>query len=70
MEYLWDKAKGYNSNQEYLIDKVKDFKTDREVIKTFFKEWLENDSYYEDYCLEVIYDNNQKAEVLAISILC
>lgn len=72
IEYLWDCVDGnkYESNREYLLDVVRGLGTDREVIHTYISTWIGGDSYYQDYELQVIYDDNDKAEFIALAVIC
>lgn len=70
-DYMWpdvDRDK-YNSNLEYVLDQVKDIETDEELIKTFVSMFLDTDTYYFDYSLEVLYDENGIAECIALATM-
>ena len=71
IDYLWENVdeKKYDSNLEYVLDILKDMKTDKEVIEQFVSKWLDNDGYYSDYILDVIYDVNGKAECIALATI-
>ena len=57
-DYLWDEAKGYDSNSEYLASRVgNEFQTVKDVIsafKNFMDEWMNRDYYYNDYDIDFI----------------
>lgn len=71
IEYNWAKTNesGAESNADYCLEQVKNLPTDKEVIETFVKMWIENDNYYIDNILEVIYDENENAECIALALL-
>ncbi len=68
-EYLWEEANGlgYDSNLDYILSKVQDIKDDTEVIETFFNEWMERDSFYDGYEVNVL--TNKKKQVYAFSFV-
>ena len=71
IEYLWgnvDSTK-YESNMEYLLDTLKDKETDKELIEEYVSSWIGADSYYKEHILEVIYDENGKAECIALATM-
>ena len=70
IEYLWEEASKFDSNCEYCLDLVKDKETDEEVISEFIKLWIERDGYYKEHDLEVIYDENGKAEFISLAYQC
>lgn len=61
--YLWDEAKGYNSNAEYLASRVgNEFQTVEDVMnafKNFMNEWMNRDGYYDDYEMDFISDGDE-----------
>lgn len=71
IDYLWEVVdkKKHDSNMAYLLDKVKDNASDKEVIEEFIDSWIGADGYYKAHCLEVIYDENEKAECIALATL-
>ena len=71
IEYLWesvDKEK-YESNMEYLLDILKDKETDKELIEEYIFDWIGCDNYYKDHILQVVYDENGKAECIALATM-
>ena len=64
IEYLWKRVdeNKYESNMEYLLDILKDKETDKELIEEYVSKWISNDNYYKDHILDVVYDENGKAE--------
>ena len=71
IEYLWesvDKDK-YESNMEYLLDVLKDKETDKELIEEYISDWIGCDNYYKDHILDVVYDENGKAECIALATM-
>lgn len=71
IDYLWDNVdtSKYNSNLEYLLDKLKEKETDKEIIEEFVSSWIDEDGYYKDHVLDVIYDDNKKAECVALAVM-
>ena len=59
----------YESNMKYLLDTLKDIKSDDDLIKEYVSCWLDNDGYYSDYNLEVIYNSKEKAECIALATM-
>ena len=71
IDYLWecvDKDK-YESNREYLLDILKDKEIDKELIEEYVSKWIDNDGYYKDHILDVVYDDNGKAECIALATM-
>lgn len=70
-EYLWDSVDEdeYESNMEYLLDTIKEMKSDKKLIEKYVANWVGRDSYYSDYILDVIYDDNGKAECIALATM-
>lgn len=58
----------YKSNMEYVLDLIKDKSTDKEFITSFAEGWVKYGDW-DDYRLAVIYDENDKTEVIAITML-
>lgn len=71
MEYLWDNvdSEKYESNMEYLLDVLKNKESDKELIEEYIADWIGKDSYYKQYILDVIYDDNGKAECIALAVM-
>lgn len=71
IDYLWDGVdkNKYDSNMAYLLDKVKDKASDKEVIEEFIDRWIGEDAYYKAHSLNVIYDENEKAECIALAFV-
>ena len=59
----------YESNMAYLLDVLKDKETDKELIKEYISDWIGCDSYYKDHVLDVVYDENGKAECIALALM-
>lgn len=59
IEYLWD--------MEYLLDTLKDKETDKEFIEEYVSKLI--GTYYKEHILEVIYDENGKAECIALATM-
>lgn len=60
-EYTREEAieKGFESTQEYVIDKLeKSNLTGKSLVIEFFKEWLDNDGYYDMWDIESNTDKN------------
>ena len=71
-DYLWDSAKGYESNKDYCLDRIKNLPadtTDEECIKRYMDLWVGSDGYYKSPIHEVIYDTNGNAEFIALSYM-
>jgi hypothetical protein len=70
IDYLWEEVDSskYQSNIDYLLDNLIG-NTDKELIEDFVKCWIEEDSYYVDYKLQVLYDKDNKAECIALALL-
>ena len=71
IEYLWDGVDSakYESNMEYLLDTLKDKETDKELIEEYVNSWIGRDNYYKDHILDVVYDDNEKAECIALATM-
>lgn len=61
----------YESNVEWVLDelKAKETDTDKEIIEEFVSYWIDGDSYYKDHILDVVYDENGKAECIALATM-
>lgn len=59
----------YESNMAYVLDMIKNEPSDKEVINAYIDNWIKQDSYYKDHMLEVIYDENGRAECIALSTI-
>lgn len=59
----------YESNMKYLLDTLKDIKSDKDLIKKYVSCWLDNDGYYSDCNLAVIYNSKEKAECIALATM-
>ncbi len=71
-DYLWDCAKGYESNRDYCLDYIKNLPeatTDAECIKNYMDLWVGSDGYYKCPIYDVIYDVNGNAEFIALSYM-
>lgn len=71
IEYLWegvDKNK-YESNMEYLLDTLKEKETDKELVEEYVANWIGYDNYYKEHILNVVYDENGKAECIALATM-
>lgn len=71
-DYTWDEAleNGFESNLEYLINEVKDIEDDEECVKTFFKEWLDNDGYYAEYEVNCLTDTKGRVIAIGFATMC
>ena len=71
IEYLWDDVDStkYESNMEYLLDTLKDKETDKELIEEYVDSWIGGDNYYKGHILDVVYDDNGKAECIALATM-
>ena len=59
----------YESNMLYFLDILKDKETDKELIEAYISYWIGCDNYYIDHILEVVYDENEKAECIALATM-
>lgn len=63
-EYLWEVAKGFESNQDYVLDTLdKSDLTGEQLVYMYFDMWLGNDGYYGDYDVIVDSFSDNKAVV-------
>lgn len=59
-EYLWDAAKGYESNMDYLIDKVikdceeKGITNVAKIVERYAEAWERLDHYYDSISMQVV----------------
>ena len=60
----------YESNMDYLVGKVRDIENDEECINTFVDGWIGNDSYYGEYEVNWLTDDNGNIVVLSIAYMC
>ena len=60
-EYLWEEAElgGFESNAEYCLWMAEHEETPREVIEKFISMWMDRDSYYQDYELGILVEDNK-----------
>lgn len=65
-EYLWEEAKGYESNRSYLLDKVSQYDNIETMIYKYFDRWLGHDCYYDAYDYNII--RNEADEIIAIAL--
>jgi len=49
--YLWDSAEqgGFETNMDYVLSLIKDDMDINTILKTFFKNWVGSDIYYDSY---------------------
>ena len=56
-----------------LLDILKDKETDKELIEEYVSDWIGCDNYYKyhilDVVLDVVYDENGKAECIALATM-
>lgn len=57
-EYLWEEAKGYESNMDYCLAQI-DGCTPHSMVEKFIFTWFGNDSFYLKYKLSVIECNDK-----------
>ena len=65
-EYLWEQAKGFESNRDYLLDKVAKIDDIGKMIYEYFDKWLGCDGYYDSYAYNII--RNEANEIVAIAL--
>lgn len=71
-DYTWDIAleNGFESNLEYLINEVKDIEDDKECVDTFIEEWIDKDSYYDQYEVNYLTDEKGRITVISFATMC
>ena len=69
VDYIWKEAKqaGDENNMEHVIRMVRNFQNDEDVIERFVQMWMDNDNYYKEHTVDVVYDEDKKAEFIAIA---
>ena len=70
-DYYWEETleKGFKSNQDFVIDKLKNSNLNGEnLILEFFREWLDNDGYYEEWKYDSFENDGKTIVSVAISI--
>lgn len=67
-EYLWEEAKGFESNAAYCLSIAVKEATPAEVVRKFVSLWMEKDSYYSDYDLGVLEEGNKLFVSLAYTV--
>lgn len=60
-EYLWEEAEGFESNAEYCLAVVTNIEeiTPKEMIEKFISLWMERDSYYSEYDLGIVAEDDK-----------
>lgn len=62
-EYIWEATKenGFESNQEFVINELNNNNklNGMQLVYKFFKEWLDEDSYYENYYVDDFEHNGE-----------
>lgn len=71
-DYTWDIAleNGFESNMDYLINEVKDIEDDEECVDTFVEEWCSKDSYYEQYEVVCMTDDENRVIAISFATMC
>jgi hypothetical protein len=64
LEFLWEEARGYNSNFDYLEDYLSDIEDAETYIREFIERWIGADDYYEEYSLRI----EKEGDFLYVSI--
>lgn len=59
LEYLWEEAEGFESNAEYCLLIAENEPTPREMVEKFISLWMGKDSYYYDYDLGVLVQDDK-----------
>ena len=67
-EYLWEEAKGFESNAAYCLSIAVKEATPAEVVRKFVSLWMEKDAYYSDYDLGVLEEGNKLFVSLAYMV--
>ena len=58
-EYLWEEAEGFESNAEYCLSIAQNEIRPREMVEKFISLWMGKDSYYYDYDLGVLVQDDK-----------
>ena len=68
-EYNWEETTvgEFESNLEYAIDKVSSIENDAECVKAFFDGWMWHDSYYSDYSVKCLTDDDGNVTEIALA---
>lgn len=56
--YLWEEARGFESNAAYCLSIAEKEKTTSDMIEKFISLWMERDYYYQDYRIGIHFENN------------
>ena len=61
LEYLWEEAEGFESNAEYCLAVVTNIEdiTPKEMIEKFISLWMDKDSYYDEYDLGIVEEDDK-----------
>lgn len=67
IEYLWEEIDEdkFDSSMDYLLNEVKDIPDDEKCVRFFIETWMKHDSYYKEYELDFI--KNEEGDVIAIA---
>lgn len=70
--YLWEEAEGFESNAEYCLAVVTNIEdaTPKEMIEKFISLWMDKDSYYHEYDLGIIEEDDRLFVSLAYTSGC
>ena len=62
--YLWEVAEGFESNAEYCLSVAEKESTITKMIMKFVSMWMDYDSYYEKYDVDI----KEMNDIISISI--
>ena len=64
-EYLWFDAEGFDSNAEYTLSVAELEDTPSDMIRTFIEMWMDADSYYLNYKIGIVIQDDSLFFALA-----
>lgn len=68
---LWEvsKSNGYECNSDYLLDEVTKNDDDELLVKEFIDRWIDKDSYYTNYCLDIVKDEDEMIKAISLVLV-
>ena len=67
-EYLWEEAKGYESNMDYVAKTVDGY-TSQAIVYKYLSMWLGRDSYYTSYDYQVLEMSDSDTIIIVVSYI-
>ena len=67
-EYLWEEAKGYESNMDY-VSKTVDGYTPQALVYNYLNLWLGRDNYYSSYDYQVLELSDSDTLIIVVSYI-